>query len=266
MLLERNQDNFGGINIKMKRQYQMIIGALFFVVILGIGLLGISLLRRTKADQTMENLRENYVQTKDNESSDGEEGGEESIDFSALKEINSDIYAWIMVDGTDISYPVLQYQNSEDPYDDYYLEHNLDGSTGYPGVIYSEGVNLRDFSDNLTVLYGHNMKNKTMFSQLHYFEDADFFAKNRFFVIYTPEQVYTYEVFAAVSFSDEHLVDAYGTQTDLSAFSEAIGAVPGNHVKEIEPHSGDRVVVLSTCYANDSTKRLLVCGKLVSVK
>lgn len=80
---------------------------------------------------------------------------EKDIDFAALKEENSDVYAWIYVPGTNVDYPVLQH-----PTDDaYYLEHNMDGSKGLPGCIYSESVNTKDFTDPNTVLYGHNMKN-----------------------------------------------------------------------------------------------------------
>ena len=73
---------------------------------------------------------------------------EKDIDFAALQEENSDVYAWIYVPGTNVDYPVLQH-----PTDDaYYLEHNMDGSKGLPGCIYSESVNTKDFTDPNTVL------------------------------------------------------------------------------------------------------------------
>jgi sortase B len=81
---------------------------------------------------------------------------EKDIDFAALKEENSDVYAWIYVPGTNVDYPVLQH-----PTDDaYYLEHNMDGSKGLPGCIYSESVNTKDFTDPNTVLRSQHEKRK----------------------------------------------------------------------------------------------------------
>ena len=96
---------------------------------------------------------------------------EKDIDFAALQEENSDVYAWIYVPGTNVDYPVLQHPED----DTYYLEHNMDGSKGLPGCIYSESVNTKDFTDPNTVLYGHNMKNGSMFASLHNFEDQQVF-------------------------------------------------------------------------------------------
>ena len=82
--------------------------------------------------------------------------------------LNPDVYAWIDVPGTEISYPVLQ--SAED--NSYYLEHTIEGEKTLPGAIYSENYNSKDFSDYNTILYGHNMRNGTMFAgPLHDFED-----------------------------------------------------------------------------------------------
>ena len=79
---------------------------------------------------------------------------ESLYDFDELHEKNEDIYAWILVPGTMIDYPVLQSET-----DNYYLEYNLDHSSGYPGCIYTNQCNAKDFSDYNTILYGHNIKN-----------------------------------------------------------------------------------------------------------
>ena len=89
---------------------------------------------------------------------------EKEVDFADLQEnTNGDIYAWIHIPDTKIDYPVLQHPTDNS----YYLNHNLDGSRGYPGCIYTEDYNKKDFTDPNTVLYGHNMKNGTMFAGLH---------------------------------------------------------------------------------------------------
>ena len=72
--------------------------------------------------------------------------------------MNSDVYAWITVPGTEIEYPILQHHSDNS----YYFMHNIDGSYGYPGCIYTENLNSKDFTDNNMVIYGHNMKNDSM--------------------------------------------------------------------------------------------------------
>ena len=81
------------------------------------------------------------------------------VDFEALWEINTDVYAWLDIPGTEISYPILQ--SDED--DDYYLQHNLKQESDSNGVIYTEGsYNGKDFDDPVTVIYGHNMSSGAM--------------------------------------------------------------------------------------------------------
>ena len=92
------------------------------------------------------------------------------VDFAGMWETNEDVYAWITVPGTVIDYPILQHATDNT----YYLNYNIDGSYGYPGCIYTENMNSKEFTDNNTVIYGHNMKNGTMFAGLHKFEDAAF--------------------------------------------------------------------------------------------
>lgn len=84
--------------------------------------------------------------------------------------INSDIYAWIYVPGTRIDYPVAQSQES----DDHYLKYNFKNEPEFAGCIYTEKANKKDFSDPNTIFYGHNMRNGSMFQNLHKFEDEAF--------------------------------------------------------------------------------------------
>ena len=95
------------------------------------------------------------------------------VDIQKLQETeNPDIYAWIYIPGTKVNYPVLQHPTD----DTYYLNYNIDGSKGLPGCIFSEkAYNGKDFSDHNTVLYGHNMKNGTMFGCLHKYEDMQYY-------------------------------------------------------------------------------------------
>ena len=124
-----------------------------------------------------------------------EETGIEEVDFSALRKLNGDIYAWIYIPGTEVNYPILQ--SSEDEAEDYYLDHNLDGSSGKPACIYTQKRNSRDFTDPNTVIYGHNMRDGSMFRALHDYQDAEFFASHPMIYIQTPAKKLAYQVFAA---------------------------------------------------------------------
>lgn len=141
-----------------------------------------------KAAMTEDEINEMLAGMKATETAETETATEEQsevipVKFEELQAVNPDIYAWITVPGTVIDYPILQHASDNT----YYLMHNIDGSYGYPGCIYTENMNSKDFTDNNTVIYGHNMKNGSMFAQLHKFEDPDFFNENREVLIYLPD-------------------------------------------------------------------------------
>ena len=189
----------------------------------------------------------------------GKAGGTK-VDFEQLRAQNPDIYAWITVPGTGIDYPVLQKRDAKDPYDNYYLDHQVDLSEGFPGVIYSQPVNRRDFTDSVTVLYGHNLKNGGMFSDLHDFADKDFFAQNGQIIIYTPEKTLTYEIFAAIDFSDDLLPYEYDftKNAEVQRHLLDVKKSEGNFKEKMEMAEEDKILVLSTCYSDKAERRLLV--------
>lgn len=127
------------------------------------------------------------------------------IDFVTLQQKNSDIYAWISIPGMDIEYPVCQSATD----DSYYLDYSVDGTYGLPGSIYTESMNAKDFSDFNTVIYGHEMKNGSMFGTLKKYRDVNFMNEHSQILIYTPDSILTYEVFAAVTYSDRHILKSY---------------------------------------------------------
>ena len=188
---------------------------------------------------------------------------EKDMDFAALQQENPDIYGWIYVPGTEIDYPLLQHPDN----DEYYLNHNVDGSAGYPGTIYTEpSVNSKDFSDFNTVIYGHNMKNGTMFATLHYYADKSFFDENRYVFIYTPEKNYAFEIFAAYTYNDRHLLKGKDLSTDeqLESYIDEFYAQGGNYAEDMERITpDDHIITLSTCTYSDE-KRWLVQAVLVN--
>lgn len=189
-----------------------------------------------------------------------------TVDFAALQgETNADIYAWISIPGTRIDYPVLQHPSD----DTYYLNYNLDGSKGYPGCIYTEKENARDFTDFNTVIYGHNMKNGSMFHDLHNYEDESYLPEHPYVYIYTPERVLRYRVYAAYNYDDRHLLYSfdYATEEGRNGYlSEIFGIRSMSFVldDQVEVTGEDRLITLSTCVGNQAEKRYLVQAVLVN--
>lgn len=189
------------------------------------------------------------------------------VDFAKLQtEVNADIYAWIYVPGTNVDYPVLRHPTDNG----FYLGHNLDGSKGYPGCIYTENYNSMDWTDPVTVLYGHDMRSTgTMFHQLHKFEKQDFFSENEYIYIYTPDKLLVYHIFAAEVHSDEHLLlnhDFEDREVFASFFENAFreGAKQNLVRENLDLEEDSKVITLSTCIKNKSSNRFLIHGVLLN--
>ncbi len=191
---------------------------------------------------------------------------EKKIDFSALQKENPDIYSWITIPGTPIDYPVLQ---NEDELD-YYLMHNLNGSYGYPGCIYTQYVNATDWTDSNTVIYGHNMKDGSMFAALHHYQEQEFFEENPYVYIYSSEEIMVYRIFAAYETSDVHLLLAFDTE-DEDSYGEYLKGIleneegMGNHFdRTLALESKDKIISLETCISSKPHRRYLVQAVLVA--
>jgi sortase B len=180
----------------------------------------------------------------------------QEIDFDALHEENEEIIAWITLDGTVIDYPLLC--RPED--DAYYHTHNVKGQEAVAGSIYIQGsYNSTDFSDFHTVVYGHNMRDGSMFAGLHKFEDKDFFDQHDTVVLYTPTQRLTYTIFAAYARDDAHLMRKfdYSTEQGRQAFLDDIFTHSGNF-RDVELTNDSQILTLSTCIGSAADQRYVV--------
>ncbi len=197
----------------------------------------------------------------------GETVSGKKLDWDALRKECADIYAWISVPGTTVDYPIVQHPTSNA----YYLNHNMDGSKGYPGCIYTENYNKKDFSDLHTVIYGHNLKDKTMFSTLHNFEKKKLVTEPHYIYVYTEEDVFTYEIFAVYEYPAIHLLANYDL-TNEYVYEQYIkdifnmdntDARIANIRHDIEVTNEDKIITLSTCTSDhDASLRFLVVGVL----
>ena len=194
------------------------------------------------------------------------ETAEIPVDFEALKEVNEDIYAWLYVPGMDISYPVVQHPTDNS----YYIRRSSDGSSYSGGCIYSENYNSRDFSDRMTVLYGHNLRSGKMFAPLNDFADVRVFDSHRYIYVYLPDRELVYEIIAACPYSYEHIL----TNRDFNSradYEEFFGQVMhrtdlnANYLEGVElSYDSDRVLTLSTCLRGNNQQRYIVMGRLIA--
>lgn len=180
------------------------------------------------------------------------------VDFGTLQGINPDIYAWINIPDTVIDYPILQ--SSTD--DIYYLNHTVDKVEGLPGSIYTESLNSKDFSDPNTLIYGHNMKDGTMFAGLHSYTDNLFFQENPYINIYTPDKALKYQIFAAYTSDDRHILksfdfevpEAFQKYLDNIFSTRSMGASIN---KDLEITNEDKIITLSTCNSVDDQRWII---------
>ena len=189
------------------------------------------------------------------------------VDFDTLQAINPDVFAWLVLPDTEISYPLLR-----DPENDrYYMNHDSDRNFNGNGALFVEAsYNGDTLSDPVTVVYGHHMLSGLMFGYLErYYSDAEFFEEHPTFTVYTPTETLVYEVFAAVPWSREHLLRERDF-TDARSFEDffltvfAIRDLRANFRETSAPEAGDRVMILSTCLTSNNTQRFLVMGKLLN--
>lgn len=188
------------------------------------------------------------------------------IDWQALWDINEEIYAWIDIPGTDMSFPVLQ--RPED--DSFYLRHSITGEYSSAGSIYTEGAyNSITFEDPVTVLYGHNMRDEsTFFSTLEqYVSQLDLAREDAVIDIYTPDAKRTYRIFAGVPHDNLHILyynDFTDKQTHHTFFENVVSLrdLEANINPDLCPMYGDRVIILSTCLMSNRLNRYLVMGVL----
>lgn len=115
------------------------------------------------------------------------------VDFEVLQAENPEIFGWLYIPGTEIDQPLLQSATS----DTYYQEHTADGKEGMRGALYIEIPNQTNLCDFNTVIHGKDQQETDLFYGLHEFEDPDYFEEHELLYLYTPDNVYTYSIYAA---------------------------------------------------------------------
>ncbi len=164
----------------------------------------------------------------------------------SLREKSEDVYGWIIIPGTEnIDYPILQ---SDD--NDYYLSRTYTGDYMTAGSIFADYRCDKDINGNYNfIVYGHNMQNGMMFSELIKFLDEDFFNKNQYVYVYTDKGIYTYKIFSVykTDYKYKYIETGFPTGEDFVAWAEEMRS-NSKFVREgISFDTNSRVITLSTC-------------------
>ncbi len=174
-----------------------------------------------------------------------------SVDFDALKAVNDDVIGWLYVEALEISYPIVQGKDNEQ-----YLHTTYEGTYNFAGSIFIDFENSRNFKDPNTIVYGHNMKNGSMFGCLRKIVSENAYDNSRYFWILTPDHNYRYEIFSAyttaVNSSTYTLFKKHNKE-----FEEYLTQMKKNsevNTGEIQPRGIDNIATLSTCTGNSSTR------------
>lgn len=175
-----------------------------------------------------------------------------SIDFDSLKATNPDVVGWIHVEGLDgVSYPVVRGDSN-----DKYLHTTFQGTYNFAGAIFMDCHNRSDFGDCTTVIYGHNMKDGSMFGRLKWFETQDSYSVSPYIWILTPTETMKFEIFSAYETPvNSRTYTLYQKPSkDFLKYVEEMKSLSAIKTNEVTLDARSKIITLSTCTGNEDTR------------
>lgn len=176
------------------------------------------------------------------------------VNLERLQAAYPDVAGWILFENEAISYPIVYSGDNET-----YLRTTYTGRKAEAGSIFLDGESTPDFSDPHTLIYGHNMKNLTMFGRLRYYKtEKDYYEDHRYFQIFTGGKIYRYEIFAYGDIpADSSIYNVYGASAE--SILELIREIKQKSYQDtgVAVGASDHIITLSTCTA-DGNERMIV--------
>lgn len=186
-----------------------------------------------------------------------------TVDFESLLEKCSDIVGWIYCEDTPINYPIVRGKDN-----DYYLRRSYDGTPLQAGTIFMDASNMADFSDSNTIIYGHHMRNGSMFAVLDQWMEQEFYEEHPVMWLLTPGgrdyKIVLFSGYTTPAVSDTYVIyRGAGTQFDeyLSVCKEK-----SDFEADVELDREGQYVLLSTCVYVYTDARFVLHGMLVPVE
>ena len=182
------------------------------------------------------------------------------VDFAELSEINPDIVGWIYIEGTSINYPIVQGENNRE-----YLSRLFDGTYNASGCIFLDSRSASDFSDCHSIIYGHHMKDKSMFGGLMQYKKQEFYDEHSVALLVTPDAYYKIQFFSG------YVSDNWGNAWDLvyekDEYSSWLSDIQQRSCfkSSCVPSSTERVISLSTCTYEFNAAKFVLHGYISEV-
>ena len=183
-----------------------------------------------------------------------------AVDFEKLKEKNSDIVAWLKVNGTNIETTVVKTTDN-----DYYLTHNFNKEYNAAGWIFADYKNKVDGTDKNLVIYGHNMRDNSMFGSLKWVINEDWYNNedNKYITLITENETQVYEVFSVyqIEKEDYYIQTNFDTEKEFNTFAQTIKKRSKKDFN-VDVNKEDTILTLSTC-ANNNKYRVVLHAKKI---
>ncbi len=186
-----------------------------------------------------------------------------SIDFAKLKKINQDIIGWIYCPDTPINYPIVDTDSDKDY--DLYLKTSVDGKQSVSGSIFLDYRNSADLTDLNTIIYGHSMKNGTMFAYLLRYDDQDFYDNHKHMWLFTEFATYRIDVISGMAVKTTS--EDYIIYTDQNEFHQYLNNSIKKSMFKSDVNLSDvgNIITLSTCAYSSEDSRYVVLGNMVKI-
>ncbi len=187
------------------------------------------------------------------------EGEGQEFTLDRLQAINEDIVGWISIEGTSIDYPVAQTDNN-----DYYLNHSIYKEVSSAGTVFMDYRNSPSPLDSHTVLYGHHMRNGTMFHDLISYKKESFYKEHPYIVYSGEDGIMKWQVFSAyVTHTDDNYIETVFSNED--EFDQFLERIVSNSIYDTgcEVKQTDKILTLSTCSYEFDDARMVVHAKWV---
>lgn len=184
--------------------------------------------------------------------------GDIEVRFEKLREKYPDVKAWLYSKGTIINYPVAQGRGNE-----WYLHHTLDGRWNGAGTLFIDELNKKPFKEFLTVIYGHHMRDESMFGSLVRYRDQKYYQKHKVLRLYTPDKNYSIRIIGSCTVPGNSVRYKFEFE-DKEEKQDYLDWIDKNTETECEDHATteDRIVMLSTCTYEFDDARFVLFGKL----
>jgi len=173
------------------------------------------------------------------------------VDMDVLTDINPEIIGWIVWENEDISYPLLYSGDNTK-----YLDTSFSGETLNSGAIFLDGRNSDNFDNQHNIVYGHNMKNLSMFGKLRYYKtEDDYYEDHQYLQIILPDRIERYEIFAFNTVSENSMVYSveYDNNEEYQNFIDYVSLASYTDTG-IEAYDSDKILTLSTCTSNEDLR------------